>query len=138
MAVAAICKAFATLLLEVIVELGVQYPLRKRLLQIVEQTVFAKNLNRIAAGKQLVQQFLLDSHVMILSFPSSWPHAQNSRQSLTVPRYYVHFLRNALDYMPRKVDADCLMELGWFYDRRDLAEVMRDLPQWIAKWQAAP
>ncbi|MER9927527.1 IS256 family transposase [Mesorhizobium sp. M0048] len=51
-------------------------------------------------------------------------------------RCYVHFLRNALDYVPRKVDNDCLMELRWFYDRRDLAEVKRDLAQWIAKWQA--
>lgn len=33
---------------------------------------------RIAAGKQLVQKFLLDSHVMRLSFPSSLPQAQNS------------------------------------------------------------
>jgi putative transposase len=51
-------------------------------------------------------------------------------------RCYVHFLRNALDYVPRKVDDDCLMELRWFYDRRDLAEVKRDLAQWIAKWHA--
>jgi len=51
-------------------------------------------------------------------------------------RCYVHFLRNALDYVPRKVDDDCLMELRWFYDRRDLGEVRRDLAQWIAKWQA--
>ncbi|CDX27270.1 transposase (fragment) [Mesorhizobium plurifarium] len=51
-------------------------------------------------------------------------------------RCYVHFLRNALDYVRRKVDDDCLMELRWFYDRRDFAEVKRDLAQWIAKWQA--
>jgi putative transposase len=50
-------------------------------------------------------------------------------------RCYVHFLRNALDYMPRKVDDDCLMELRWFYDRRDLDEVRRDLAQWVTKWQ---
>lgn len=50
-------------------------------------------------------------------------------------RCYVHFLRNALDYVPRKVDDDCLMELRWFYDRRDLDEVRRDIAQWIAKWQ---
>jgi hypothetical protein len=30
---------------------------------------------------------------------------------------------------------DCLMELRWFYDRRDLAEVRRDLAAWLAKWQ---
>ena len=51
-------------------------------------------------------------------------------------RCYVHFLRNALDYVPRKVDDDCLRELRWFYDRRDLAEVRRDLAAWLAKWQA--
>ena len=28
------------------------------------------------------------------------------------------------------------MELRWFYDRRDLAEVRRDLVAWLAKWQA--
>ena len=49
-------------------------------------------------------------------------------------RCYVHFLRNALDYLPRKHDDDCLMELRWFYDRRDLAEVRRDIAQWVAKW----
>jgi putative transposase len=51
-------------------------------------------------------------------------------------RCYVHFLRNALDYVPRKVDDDCLQELRWFYDRRDIAEVRRDLATWLAKWQA--
>lgn len=50
-------------------------------------------------------------------------------------RCYVHFLRNALDYVPRKVDDDCLQELRWFYDRRDLAEVRRDIAQWLGKWQ---
>ena len=63
-------------------------------------------------------------------------------------RCYVHFLRNALDYVPRKVDDDCLQELRWIgacpraglrpdpWDRRDLAEVRRDIAQWLAKWQA--
>ena len=51
-------------------------------------------------------------------------------------RCYVHFLRNALDYVPRRVDDDCLQELRWFYDRRELAEVRRDIAQWLAKWQA--
>jgi transposase-like protein len=49
-------------------------------------------------------------------------------------RCYVHFLRNALDYVPRKVDDDCLQELRWLYDRRDLAEARRDLAAWLAKW----
>jgi putative transposase len=50
-------------------------------------------------------------------------------------RCYVHFLRNALDYVPRKVDDDCLQELRWIYDRRELAEVQRDIAVWLAKWQ---
>src|SRR5512147_2361935 len=48
----------------------------------------------------------------------------------------VHFLRNALDDVPRKVDDDCLQELRWLYDRRDLAEARTDLAAWIGKWQA--
>ena len=48
-------------------------------------------------------------------------------------RCYVHFLRNALDYVPRRVDDDCLQELRWLYDRRDLAEARRDLAAWLAK-----
>lgn len=51
-------------------------------------------------------------------------------------RCYVHFLRNALDYVPRKVDDDCLQELRWFYDRRELSEVRTDLARWLKKWQA--
>jgi putative transposase len=51
-------------------------------------------------------------------------------------RCYVHFLRNALDYVPRKVDDDCLRELRWLYDRRDLTEARRDLAAWLGKWQA--
>lgn len=51
-------------------------------------------------------------------------------------RCYVHFLRNALDYVPRKVDDDCLQELRWFYDRRELSEVRQDLARWLTKWQA--
>jgi putative transposase len=51
-------------------------------------------------------------------------------------RCYVHFLRNALDYVPRRVDDDCLQELRWIYDRRELDEVRRDIKAWLAKWQA--
>jgi putative transposase len=50
-------------------------------------------------------------------------------------RCYVHFLRNALDYVPRKVADDCLQELRWIYDRRELAEVRADIKAWLAKWQ---
>ena len=50
-------------------------------------------------------------------------------------RCYVHFLRNALDHLPRKHQDDSLTELKWLYDRRDLAEAHRDLQAWLAKWQ---
>lgn len=51
-------------------------------------------------------------------------------------RCYVHFLRNALDYLPRKADDDCLQELRWMYERRDVEEARRDLRQWLEKWSA--
>ena len=50
-------------------------------------------------------------------------------------RCYVHFLRNALDYLPRKVNDDCLTELRWFYDRHNVEEARRDLVAWLGKWQ---
>ena len=50
-------------------------------------------------------------------------------------RCYVHFLRNALDYLPRKADDDCLQELRWLYDRRDLKEAQQDLQAWLQRWQ---
>jgi putative transposase len=53
----------------------------------------------------------------------------------TWQRCYVHFLRNALDHLPRKADDDCLMELRWIYDRRDIGEARRDLATWLGKWQ---
>lgn len=49
-------------------------------------------------------------------------------------RCYVHFLRNALDYLPRKADDDCLQELRWMYERRNGEEARRDLKLWLEKW----
>ena len=51
-------------------------------------------------------------------------------------RCYVHFLRNALDHLPRRRDDNCLRELRWIYDRRDAGEARRDLAAWLAKWQS--
>lgn len=42
-------------------------------------------------------------------------------------RCYVHFLRNALDHLPRSADRACLQELRWLYDRRDAAEARTHL-----------
>ena len=52
----------------------------------------------------------------------------------TWQRCYVHFLRNARDHLPRRVDDDCLIVLRWLYDRRDLAEAERDLAAWLERW----
>ncbi len=49
-------------------------------------------------------------------------------------RCYGHFLRNALDYLPRKAGDDCLMELRWIYDRHDAEQARRDLARWLEKW----
>jgi putative transposase len=49
-------------------------------------------------------------------------------------RCYVHFLRNALDHLPRKLADDCLQELRWIYYRRELREARRDIAAWLAKW----
>jgi putative transposase len=51
-------------------------------------------------------------------------------------RCYVHFLRNALDYLPRKADNDCMTELRWIYDRRSIEEARQDLASWLRKWAA--
>lgn len=51
-------------------------------------------------------------------------------------RCYVHFLRNAVDHLPRKADDDCLNELRWLYHRQDLEEARRALAAWLTKWHA--
>lgn len=49
-------------------------------------------------------------------------------------RCYVHFLPNTLNYLPRKADDDCLVELRWIYERRNWEEARQDLTAWLAKW----
>lgn len=49
-------------------------------------------------------------------------------------RCYVHFLRNAGDHLPRKADDDCITELRWLYERRDIKEARADLAAWLSKW----
>ena len=49
-------------------------------------------------------------------------------------RCYVHFLRNALDHLPRKADDECMTELRWIYDRRIIEEARQDLAAWLKKW----
>lgn len=51
-------------------------------------------------------------------------------------RCYVHYLRNALEQLPRRGDDDCLKELRWLYDRRTIEEARADLALWLVKWEA--
>ena len=51
-------------------------------------------------------------------------------------RCYVHFLRNAASHLPRKHDDDCITELRWLYDRRNLDEARQDLAAWLGEWQS--
>ena len=51
-------------------------------------------------------------------------------------RCYVHFLRNALDHLPRKGGDDCLTELRWLYGRRDGTEARVHLAAWLERWSA--
>jgi putative transposase len=60
--------------------------------------------------------------------------ARSAARSSVAQRCYVHFLRNALDYLPREADDDCLQELRWIYDRRDAQEARQDLSAWLLKW----
>lgn len=49
-------------------------------------------------------------------------------------RCYVHFLRNAIDHLPRTADHTVLQELRWLYDRHDVNEARQDLAQWLQRW----
>ena len=52
-------------------------------------------------------------------------------------RCYVHFLRNALDYLPRrKTIDDVLLELRWIYERSNIKEAKESLTSWLLKWQS--
>jgi putative transposase len=73
-----------------------------------------------------------------LSRSDDHPAAQGHRRIL--PEYARQrcyaLLKNALDHLPRKAVDDCLQELRWLYDRRNLPEAQRDLAAWLARWQA--
>jgi len=50
-------------------------------------------------------------------------------------RCYVHFLRNAFDYLPRKKTIDdVLTELRWIYARSTLKDAKEELCVWLNKW----
>jgi putative transposase len=81
-------------------------------------------------GLRGVQTVVSDDHVGLRrAIPEVLPEA-------SWQRCYVHFLRNALDHMPRKKDDDCLTELRWIYERRNVQEARQDLAAWLTKWQS--
>src|SRR5512134_385320 len=100
-----------------------------------QKVVFGDQLTQRTTDEQLQLTALLAPQHLVAS-PSHTILSKESRPCGFFNSPYVHFLRNALDYVPRKVDDDCLQELRWLYDRRDLAEARADLAAWIGKWQA--
>lgn len=51
-------------------------------------------------------------------------------------RCYVHFLRNALDHLPRKRMDESLSELRWVYDCHEIKAARRVLAEWQERWRA--
>jgi len=87
---------------------------------------FVKLKGRGLRGVELVYQTIM---------PASW---RRSRRHFQRPpgSAVTCTLRNALDHLPRKHGDDCLQELRWLYDRRDLDEAKTDLSAWLTKWSA--
>lgn len=80
-------------------------------------------------GLRGVEFVVSDAHDgLIAAIPQTLPEA-------VWQRCYVHFLRNAVDHLPRRKDDDCIVELRWLYDRRSHKEAREDLAAWLAKWQ---
>lgn len=49
-------------------------------------------------------------------------------------RCYVHGLRNAKDYLPRRCNDNCLGELKFIYEQRSIDDAHRELKAWVNKW----
>ena len=63
---------------QMVVHLGIQYPLGQRLLQIIEQAVLAKNILAPSFRQKLIQYFLLNCHNRLLSPSTLWHYTQDS------------------------------------------------------------
>jgi len=50
-------------------------------------------------------------------------------------RCIVHFLRNVLDFLPRKSNSTCLQELRGIYDEINLKEALNRKEEWLRKWR---
>jgi transposase-like protein len=58
-----------------------------------------------ARGLKSVELVVSDDHAGL------WRRSARSSPRPAWQRCYIHFLRNALDHLPRKADEDCLQEL---------------------------
>ncbi len=79
-------------------------------------------------GLNGVQLIVSDDH------PGLKAAIQEVLPSVRMQRCCVHFLRNGLNCLPRKTDDNCIRELRWMYERRDVNEARRDLTDWLEKW----
>jgi len=52
-------------------------------------------------------------------------------------RCYVHYLRNALDHLPKKAEDSCLKELRELDDRHTRTEAQEGLSRWMGRGQAS-
>ena len=59
---------------------------------------------------------------------------QESLTGVMWQRCYVHFLRNALDHLPRSADESCLMQLRWIYEHGTIEAARLALGAWLRDW----
>ena len=64
-----------------------------------------------------------------------------SRPRVNLTRYHGvlapnHHWRAKITPEGRGKDDDCLQELRWLYDRRDLKEAQQDLAAWLKRWES--
>ena len=85
---------------------------------------------RQARGRQGVAFVVSDDHAGIKRA------VRELRPEAVWQRCDVHFLRNALGYLPRKADDDGRQERRWLYDRRNLKEAQADLQAWRTRWES--
>lgn len=49
-------------------------------------------------------------------------------------RCFVHFLRNAKDYLPRRCNDSCLDEMKFIYEQRSIEDAHSKFKAWVDKW----
>ncbi len=75
------------------------------------------------------------SRAVLIAIGIIWDGCREALTEAAWQRCFVHFLRNALDYLPKHGWEDCLMEFRWLYERRNAEAARRDLEAWLKRWQ---